>query len=1324
MSEAATDSDAPAANSKTAASEKGTKKPQTNGSPSNSVSHNSSKGPNDAAPNNEDRWITKGWSGVRSYFARQFAWVPQNFEWSKIKLVVRCALAAWVSVVLFIIPKVERVMGQAPFLILIAIFLSPPSDPFVAIAEREFFVLLLAAVSWAWCCLGIFLANLTRNEHMPTATLAEVIDAKYIEAAPSVIIGFFIFSGTAMLLWIRARQGLGPMYYPCILACLGIEIILPASALFPFPYYRLGRSVLVPLSFHTAISLLSCIFIFPSTITTLFTCRLSASLAPLLSALNHHRTLLAISLSSPNFASLLATVREDTKGFEAALVPLTATARLLGSDLTYGRFSPTDFVAFQAKCRRLAGRADGLGRYFTLVDPMRERFLGTATTTTPVKTAPGTPRMNSRVMLVGEQDAEQNGTMGAPLPNTTPNLQVSASQMPRPQPLSQVSSGAPSASVFPTAHSAHAKAQAHSVAPSHLRLHGGRESSSTLPTEPRRHQHRHSENHVHGLHHRLLHSSLASVAHARTKKPEYAVGTFESQRYLNLEATGLRDPLEEHCNEKIEVLLKTSCEPLLGACILGISTTTEWLSGVRGARFPEVLSSIGLLPPSPTADRSRIPGACAILDLIGIGQKKRRNERKKREERVTSIREVRTKIANELDKFRAVDRHAVLEPYLPAFEEPENSSQNQTLFPWPFCTGASQPQTPPKDNAEETLQSGLDDHIRKGESPKDEKAEHDFLSRKEEGDPTIKSEYFIPPHRCLFNCYVYQYNLMQIASVIVEMLDEVIGLEESRTECRLWTPAERLFRWRSWSLPKMAEPDEDEDDNPDIIEGMQNSGADTPPPPSTRRTNGSTPFPDQPTTDSYLPTKATGPAFPVDPNSDLGLPRRRDPDALPPSNLFESLMHVIHEFILSFRSGNVLFALKGGLLALALSLPSLIKHSAAFAYENRFIWAIFFGQMTLQRFRGDTAFALFARIISTFFGALTGMVMWYMSCGSGQGNAYGLAAVCAGFFPFFFYGRLYWPVPLLCNFVFFVTASLVIGYSYQDYLLKLPGNPGAGFSVAWRRFVLVTCGVVAAGIASFFPPSTTIRRYQRRLLSTTSAELGTLYCEILSFANTKHVSEVQEIISGLLAVRSKLARGEKLRLNVMYEYSLKGKWPKDRYQRIMELQLGLSHSLSHLMSVLSHLEPSWSRAFLRRTRFMDPEFQGDVLAVISMISFSLRTGCPLPQITPCPLMDRFLLRYHGLNIVHEDAEEDYGLPRKLSVETLKDEQYLMFSVGIAGACGIVTRLDGLMVAVKEVVGERYHIHGVGAGGWGGGRTRLPSRVVPGFVPPPLGVDHV
>lgn len=72
-------------------------------------------------------------------------------------------------------------------------------------------------------------------------------------------------------------------------------------------------------------------------------------------------------------------------------------------------------------------------------------------------------------------------------------------------------------------------------------------------------------------------------------------------------------------------------------------------------------------------------------------------------------------------------------------------------------------------------------------------------------------------------------------------------------------------------------------------------------------------------------------------------------------------------------------------------------------------------------------------------------------------------------------------------------------------------------------------------IVSFLPPATTIRRYQRQLLSTTCGELGSIYCSIISFANTRHEKEVQEIITSLIAIRSKLKRSVVLRQNVIYE---------------------------------------------------------------------------------------------------------------------------------------------------------------------------------------------
>lgn len=59
-----------------------------------------------------------------------------------------------------------------------------------------------------------------------------------------------------------------------------------------------------------------------------------------------------------------------------------------------------------------------------------------------------------------------------------------------------------------------------------------------------------------------------------------------------------------------------------------------------------------------------------------------------------------------------------------------------------------------------------------------------------------------------------------------------------------------------------------------------------------------------------------------------------------------------------------------------------------------------------------------------------------------------------------------------------------------------------------------------------------------------------------------------------------------------------------------------------------------------------------------MVSTSLRTGNPLPQITPCPLLDRFMVHTHGLNVIRQEADDDYGLPRTMTIDTLENEQYL------------------------------------------------------------------
>lgn len=84
------------------------------------------------------------------------------------------------------------------------------------------------------------------------------------------------------------------------------------------------------------------------------------------------------------------------------------------------------------------------------------------------------------------------------------------------------------------------------------------------------------------------------------------------------------------------------------------------------------------------------------------------------------------------------------------------------------------------------------------------------------------------PHKYLFRSYFYQYHLIQVCSIIIQMvcfflfgvsdicicyaqLDEIVKLEEKRTHERLWTPVGKLFTWNKSVFPEDAEHTEDDD---------------------------------------------------------------------------------------------------------------------------------------------------------------------------------------------------------------------------------------------------------------------------------------------------------------------------------------------------------------------------------------------------------------------------------------------------------------------------------------------------------------------------------
>ncbi|TDL16189.1 hypothetical protein BD410DRAFT_755679 [Rickenella mellea] len=1013
------------------------------------------------------------------FFVPDLHWIPKNFTWPKLKPAIRVATMLWIETVFFIVPQTNKIMGPSAYQILVAGFMSPPSDPFVATLEREILNLILTALAYAWSSLGVKLASLARHKFSTTTDLNVIYSGIFVEAGPTIIMAVFLFTGSAFFLWLKASKGPGPYSHACTLACMCLDNAILLASVYPYPVY-VGDTIMIPVALHSGIALFCSVLIFPETLNAQFAKRMHAALVPLLNAIEQQPVLLSQSPMSPLFdpKPFMALVAQS----EAALAPLAASARLIKRDVSWGRFGAHDLSRLHAITRRLTVRANGLAFYFKIIDPTREKF--------PV----------------------------------APDEKAAQTRPPSPE------------------------------------IHGLSERASTIVSTIGSIGSKMKKGHFHlsGLHNSLFrYHGHHNEYQEWNQSSSTSVGVIESHKYLNLEGQ-FQHPKAGIYIESAVHLLGESTSELLVASALALKHIMSWLQRMNSERY---------------------------WKLYG------REHSRTWQDAVREDEEAKSRLRHAVHNFREKQRKIVLDPYRAAFKE--NATEAEL---------------------EET-----------------------------------------PPHRYLFQSYMYQYHLLQFSLRLCEMLEEVNDLEKTRHRSRLWTPVlplRKILLWEKWEPTDHLDRDDDED--PGIIQGIEPAHED-----------------------------------------EHGKTGRRDPDALRPGGPVEIVGNTIRLLMFAMTHGNVVFALKGAILTVLLSIPSFLPHTAEFAYVNKFVWAISYGQFTISRFRGDTAFVVTARIIATFLGGLGGMAIWYISSGIGKGNPFGLAATMAVCLPFFAFYRLYWPGPTMTNIITFVTLVLVVGMSWQED--RTPSefhSTGTGFNIAWKRFVLVTAGVTAAFFFSFLPPSTTLRRYIRLTYATTAAEMGQLYCNVVSFANAPWISDNERILKNLLAVRAKLNRSKVMKANVVYELTLRGKWPAERYERILEIQLEIAYLLSHMKSVINHLEPAWGKAFLLRTRFLESDFQGDTLAVISMISTALRIGIPLPQITPCPLLDRFMAHHHNSKMLRQDAEDGYGLPKLLNIETLENEQYLCFSVGVSTAYGIVTRLDRLMLATKELVGEQYHIHGV------------------------------
>ncbi|WVF66724.1 hypothetical protein IAT40_001466 [Kwoniella sp. CBS 6097] len=531
--------------------------------------------------------------------------------------------------------------------------------------------------------------------------------------------------------------------------------------------------------------------------------------------------------------------------------------------------------------------------------------------------------------------------------------------------------------------------------------------------------------------------------------------------------------------------------------------------------------------------------------------------------------------------------------------------------------------------------------------------------------------------RGLFQNFVAQYHLIQFTEALLNLLRQMQELEKARPKRRFWYP-------HLTSLIAHIRHSHQEKHLTDGDDGQENDAA------FSRGDEDADHF--------------------------LGEAKKRNPEYKPFDNPYLNVLSRVSTFADIFGSRSFMFAIKAAVLGALTSLPNFIASSASFYYFNRGIWCTIMAQFTLAVFSGDTGVAWLVRVVASFWGALFGMVTWYIGCGSGKGNPYGLAAACAVTFPIAIFYRVHFPGAVLTAVMTPVTFGLVIGESQSSCLLRTElkltitvgysyfnGSIGPltyaqwGWDVAWRRFVCVMIGITAAWLFSYIPPVFSAKRAIRHSYAQTIGAAGSILCDVLSHANDHHhhLHEDDTIRQNLITWRSKLNKLGARHGNASFEYSLRGQWPEERYRALLDTLQDTLSLLSQLNHVLTQLDRPWRKALLDRTRLSDPIFLGDVLSVLSMCSTALRAGTALPQITPSPLVARFRMgKTKGLDLPHDPTDPSSDLPSLVTVDVLESDNYLRYALGITTTFSLVARLDRIVVICKTLLGENFHISGL------------------------------
>lgn len=535
---------------------------------------------------------------------------PKGMTFEDWKPIIRSTLAAWIGLILLLVPQTLKVMGSS-FLILVVGVLSPPSGPWIKSVYTSFYNVLFISLSWLWYVIASRAATAARISTIdpdalsidniqgfacdttPTACLTSAIyEGRFIEWRSSLVYGVFFYFGLVFFFYMKFRFPVQSAAY-LILAFINLIIPFLYGPLYPYWFPAFGLNVYIPSLTQFAICTVCSMLFWPRSMNHEYIKQIQGLLTKI-----EQLTMMQIDVLATDARNLTewekhAAIKAQAQATRASLAGFGANAGFLPQEISFGQLGPAQLTTLTTSCRDIVVKIGGFTLFYDLVTHHLEAY--------KAKIDAGA-QDSSRASrddgdFTGSEKDHRRGrsarSTGAITPVTPRSLNDSTEELTRVH-----------------AHGATQQEQLDLVSE---KL---RESSDST-----REKHKHA--------HFKIRTPKSSLLHEALHHEYRPVGTFEMHHYAEREARFPR-AIEIDYMVQMMALISESSKPLMNAVISALKADCRYLTAVNKDRLiSRVL-------------RGRVPAAADMVDGLTLA---------------------RDGLETALQHFRETGRLKMLEPY-------------------------------------------------------------------------------------------------------------------------------------------------------------------------------------------------------------------------------------------------------------------------------------------------------------------------------------------------------------------------------------------------------------------------------------------------------------------------------------------------------------------------------------------------------------------------------------------------------------------------------------------------------------------------------------